>query len=212
MLIIGIAVGYAVGINAEKNEFILPLNTDSIPLKLKVIHDTIIKTEIIENTSPINNDNLIRIKQDSVFVDSLRIDTVRVDTLIEKLIEKPNDSIVNEEVLILTDKRLKLVNILIKHISSNSLVKDSLLKLSIDIVEVNNRYMAVEFWESPINFKGYKLSKSKLIIYGLSPQLEYQIIKNKNRYYLKFHSIVYELNETESFKSFVQIENNINDY
>jgi hypothetical protein len=48
-----------------------------------------------------------------------------------------------------------------------------------------------------------------LIIYGLSPQLEYQLFKKSKFYYLKVHSITYELFETEDFKQFTQISNPI---
>jgi len=84
-----------------------------------------------------------------------------------------------------------------------------LLKSAIDVNDIDKKYINVEFWESPINFSGYKLSKSKLIIYGLSPQLDYQIYKRNESYYLIFHSITYELFETEEFRQFVQTFNPI---
>lgn len=33
-----------------------------------------------------------------------------------------------------------------------------------------NKTLQVEFWESPIDFMGYKLSKTKLVLYGFLPQ------------------------------------------
>lgn len=34
---------------------------------------------------------------------------------------------------------------------------------------VTNRPLHVEFWESPVNFKGYKMNGNNVILYGISP-------------------------------------------
>ena len=60
----------------------------------------------------------------------------------------------------------------------------------------------IEFWESPIHYSGYKLSKSLLIVYDLSPQFDYVLYKRNEDYYLNFQSIYYQLKETDEFLSF----------
>ena len=198
LLILGLAIGYTVGVNVDENKKNSLIITDSIPIKYKVIHDTIIKEQIIEIKSKFKK----IINADSLVVDTLKIDTMFLDTLKEKLIEKPKDSIQQDNLSIVSDKRLKVIDLPISYVNENSNLADSLLQSSIDIKIVNKTLINVEFWESPIGFKGYKLSKSKLILYGLSPQLDYTILKQNDIYYLKFHSITYELKETEKFINF----------
>ena len=201
LLIVGLAVGYAVGINSGKIETNKHVITDLIPVNVQIIHDTIIKTEIVEI------ERFVTSKVDSIRLDTLPLNELEIDTLKEKLIQNGLDSIPEENLSILSDVRLKVIKLPINHLTSNRISSDSLLKSLIDVKDINKEYMNVEFWESPINFSGYKLSKSKLIIYGLSPQLDYQLFKKSKVYYLKFHSISYELYETEDFKKFIQTSN-----
>ena len=198
LLLVGLAIGYAVGINAHEIVKEKHFITDSIPSIPKIVHDTIIKTRIVEVEKQIASKKL----DDSLIIDSL--DKEIVDTLQRSINQ---DSIPEEDLSILTDIRLKIIKLPIQHLSRNSNDSDSLLKLAIDIQKIDKKYINVEFWESPINFLGYKLSKSKLIIYGLSPQFEYQLFKKSKVYYLRYHSITYELFETEDFKKFVVTSN-----
>ena len=81
-----------------------------------------------------------------------------------------------------------------------------MIKGSLDINEINNETLVVEFWESPINYSGYKLSKYQLIVYGLSPQFEYKVYKKGSLYYLNFQSIYYEMIETTQFLPYLLID------
>lgn len=199
LLIVGLAIGYAVGINSYEIENESLNITDSIPLVPTIVHDTIVKTKIIE----IEPKPIVVVNVDSLKLDSLQLKVIELDTLLGKVIE-PIDSVVDDESNILSDVRLKLDKFQINHLTTKKDGSDSLFKLAIEINDVEKKYINVEFWESPINFSGYKLSKSKLIIYGLSPQFDYQLFKKEKIYYLKFHSITYELIETEDFKKFIQ--------
>lgn len=198
LLIVGLAIGYIIGSNGGRKVIIKEVITKAKPIAYHVIHDTIIKTKLIEIEVP------VKVQRNSEEIDTLDENNIELDTLIKSIVEKDNDTISDENLSILSDKRLKFYKLPIKHIEASVDNTDSLLKTAIHIIEVEKKYINIEFWESPINFSGYKLSKSKLVIYGLSPQLNYQLFKNKNVYYLKFHSIIYELYETEEFKKFVQ--------
>ena len=205
LLVLGIAIGYAVGINLGEIEKENQLVTDSIPSVQSVIHDTIVETKIVK----IETEELVIPEIDSLTLDTLNQILLELDSLIEEPIGIEEDSIVDENLNILSDVRLKLIKLPLKHLTEKIIDSDSLLKSAIDINDIDNKYINVEFWESPVNFSGYKLSKSKLIIYGLSPQLEYQLFKKGKSYYLMVHSITYELFETAYFKQFTQISNPI---
>jgi len=204
LLIVGLAIGYAVGINSgkvSKDEYFI---TDSIPSVSTIVYDTIIKTKIIE----VEKKTVLKSQTDTLTVDSLDQNLVVVDTLKDNA-KEVKDSVIDENLSIVSDVRLKLINLPVIHLLNTLDDSDSLLKSAIDINDVDKKYINVEFWESPISFSGYKLSKSKLIIYGLSPQLDYQIYKRNESYYLIFHSITYELFETEEFRQFVETFNPI---
>ena len=198
LLILGLAVGYVMGSSQENQVVKKEVVTESESIIYKIFRDTIIKTKVIEVAVP------VKIINDTLLTDTLSLDSIVVDTLTEVLFENEKDSIVEERITILSDTRLKIYKLPLKHIETNVNTSDSLLKTAIDIIEVDKKFMNVEFWESPINFSGYKLSKSKLVLYGLSPQLNYQLFKKNKVYYLKFHSITYELYETVDFKKFIQ--------
>jgi len=65
-----------------------------------------------------------------------------------------------------------------------------------------NRNMLVEFWESPIDFLGYKLSKNKLIFYGIPPQEQFELIyKDTESISLIINEKTITLKKTEKYKS-----------
>jgi len=205
LLGVGLAIGYAVGVNSGKVSKGEHFITDSIPSVSTIVYDTIIKTRIVE----VEKKTVLKSETDTLAVDSLDQKKVIVTDTLKINVQEVKDSVTDENLSIVADVRLKLINLPVIHVLSNVDDSDSLLKSAIDINDIDNKYINVEFWESPINFSGYKLSKSKLIIYGLSPQLDYQIYKRNESYYLIFHSITYELFETEEFSQFVQTFNPI---
>jgi hypothetical protein len=69
---------------------------------------------------------------------------------------------------------------------------DSLLTDDKNAKHIITNQIRVEFWKSPINYKGYKLSKEKLVLFGIldfdDVMLEFQqqriLLKTKNAHYL----------------------------
>ena len=86
--------------------------------------------------------------------------------------------------------------------------KDSLLQkvsgIKDDRVSGKN-YLNVEFWSSPLNYKGYKMSKYKLILYGVSSPEGLKIFKLDDVMYLKSTSFVYRLDPTGEFRPYERI-------
>ena len=67
--------------------------------------------------------------------------------------------------------------------------------------------LIVEFWNSPINYKGYKMSKSKLVLFGLEPIDDVIVKQIENSVYLKYGNRIYRLNFTDDFMPFQAINN-----
>lgn len=86
--------------------------------------------------------------------------------------------------------------------------KDSLLQKVSGIKDdrsTSKQYLNIEFWSSPLNYKGYKMSKYKLILYGVSSPEGLKIFKLEDVIYLKSSSFVYRLDATGEFKPYERI-------
>lgn len=118
------------------------------------------------------------------------------------------DSIVpSEEIVVRKDEMLTAKHLEVISVSSNSnFGKDSLLA---SVSGVNNppdkTNFSIEFWQSPINYKGYKLNKNKIIIYGIPPSDELLLYKLEGNLFLKHGSFVYRLVFANDFKQFEKI-------
>jgi hypothetical protein len=201
LLLVGLSVGYVVGVNSTENSSNgQVVVADSITTK--VVYDTIVTNKIVEVSIESVNKTVIDTLN---LLDSSKANLIQLDTLMEIILEKSTDSLVEEEININKDKRISKINLNINYLNIQ-LDKDSLIKSSLDINDVINQTLIIEFWESPVNYSGYKLSKYKLILYGLSPQFDYKIYKKDKIYYLNFQSIFYEMVETTQFLPYFLID------
>lgn len=123
--------------------------------------------------------------------DSLLVDFMGIDSTLE-----------GENIS--TEKLIKSVYIPIVYLSEEN-AKDSTMQELLGIDEVKTNSMFVEFWESPLNFEGYKLSKKKLIVYGLSSQFDYKLYKDGSVYYFSYQNIYYKMRETQDFLPFAEV-------
>ncbi|MDE7338495.1 MAG: hypothetical protein K2M92_04310 [Bacteroidales bacterium] len=72
---------------------------------------------------------------------------------------------------------------------------------------VTNRPLHVEFWESPVNFKGYKMNGNNVILYGISPDDSLRFERRKDGVWM-YHfneNAVYLLVPTTDDKPFNRI-------
>lgn len=63
----------------------------------------------------------------------------------------------------------------------------------------------IEFWESPINFKGYKLSINKAIIYGISDIDNCELYIDNKQYYLIINTQLFLMESTDVFKKLTEL-------
>jgi len=59
----------------------------------------------------------------------------------------------------------------------------------------------VEFWKTPLNSKGYRMTRNRVILYGLSDFSSITIYKVDDNYYLKNDDFVYKISAGTEFKS-----------
>jgi hypothetical protein len=62
----------------------------------------------------------------------------------------------------------------------------------------------VEFWISPVNYKGYKLINNKLILFGIEEPDAVRLFSDESKLWMKYGKDYYSLMPTENFEALVQ--------
>ncbi len=86
--------------------------------------------------------------------------------------------------------------------------KDSLLQNVSGIrddTKSNPSYFQVEFWESPVNYKGYKMTKNKLVLFGVTPPGDVKLYKVDDSYYLRHQLAYYKIEFSGDFRGFEKV-------
>lgn len=63
----------------------------------------------------------------------------------------------------------------------------------------------VEFWQSPINYKGYKMSKNKIVLFGINPDENVRIYRVEETIYLRQASTLYRMDYTNEFRGLERV-------
>jgi hypothetical protein len=114
-----------------------------------------------------------------------RIDYKEVDSLIKE------DSRIN----VATDELLSVKNVKVIKIGDNSAAHDSLASklASVKAPEENSNLYFIEFWKTPLNSKGYRFSKNKIMLYGFMDFNNVLLYQLDSSYYLKCSDQVYRI-------------------
>jgi hypothetical protein len=113
------------------------------------------------------------------------------------------DSLINQDsrITIATDELLSVKNVKVIKLADNPAVTDSAASLAgVQEQDPEPETFQVEFWKTPLNSKGYKFSKKKVVLYGFpdfSNVLLYQI---DNTYFLRSSDQVFRLSHTAEFR------------
>jgi hypothetical protein len=84
--------------------------------------------------------------------------------------------------------------------------KDSLLQNISGIKESNNNSsFLIEYWKSPINYRGYKMGRNKLVLFGLLVNESPKLYKLNEQLYLKNGDRVFRIEKHTDFRSFEPI-------
>lgn len=67
----------------------------------------------------------------------------------------------------------------------------------------------VEFWKTPLNSKGYRMTRNRVILYGLSDFSSITIYKVDDAYYLKNDDLVYKISVGTEFKPMEPVSDSI---
>ena len=183
--VFGLSIGLLVGIGF----FVLKINDlfnklkESASEKITVIEKTVNTTDEDETTK---NKNRFKIN----FKKSTKINYSEVDSLIKE------DSGIN----IASDELLTVKNIKIIQIGEFIPSKDSsdIQKTRLD--NTNSELYFVEFWKTPLNSKGYRFTKNKIMLYGFDDFSNLTLYEIDNSFYIKSSDQVYKLLYSSEFK------------
>ena len=117
-----------------------------------------------------------------------------------------------ETINVLKEELVGVKNIYLKDFDNNRIYKsssDSILSIASGITETKKAdFFMVEFWKTPLNSKGYKMTRNRVLVYGLTDKQDVALVKVSDNYYLKNNSIVYKLNYSTEFKPMERVTEN----
>jgi len=119
-----------------------------------------------------------------------KINYKEVDSLIANT---PDINVAREEML--SVKSLKAI-----HVSDNSADADSLSQQS-DL-------FFIEFWKTPLNSKGYKFTKNRILLYGFVDYSSIQLYKLNENYFIRSNDQVYKLEQAAGFSPLERVIDN----
>jgi hypothetical protein len=187
--VFGVSIGLLVGVAFfmfKIDDYIKKINKPTID-NIKIVEEKAPENtdhEKEEKTKPERKPNTINTKN------SPNINYNEVDALLR------GDEAINvakEELL--SVKNIKVINLDVRA------KKDTLTGqlAGVTSAEYPNLFF-VEFWKTPLNSKGYRMTRNRVILYGLSDFSSITIYKVDDNYYLKNDDIVYKISAGTEFK------------
>ena len=102
-----------------------------------------------------------------------------------------------EEVIVRRDEMIKLVSI---ELASKSSQSDSLVSIFLEESASGRAEVNVEFWRSPVNFRGFKFIRNTVVAFGLDAEEPATAALYNGELYIKSGSNVYRMYPTARFK------------
>lgn len=203
----------------ERNINLKKGNKESI-VKQLVINDSLV-VDTIQNVYLEDGSDTVNISDENEFYD-VDEGVSGNDVIISEIREK-NTEKEDQEIIIKKDQLLFVRTIEVKE-KKYRLAKDVSIDdeqiLSQQVVEklnntvgeitneepVKNKYVfQVEFWKSPVNYKGYKMIKNKLVLYGISQPEHVKLYLLDGKVYMSYDQIIYLIERTFDYQYFIII-------
>lgn len=171
------------------------------------IEDTKVEDELTDDLEKSDSTILADLPSDSVEIVEYEVNPV--DTL-DLLVKMTEDSIAPDAIVVREDELIwtQAHNIIYvgDTINDDPSRIDSLIAETSGVrIDDEVEKLDLEFWQSPINYQGYKLGKKKLLLYGINRPDSVWLYGWDEKLYLKTVGQVYELDYTDDFKSFNKV-------
>ncbi|MBK6523003.1 MAG: hypothetical protein IPG08_12110 [Sphingobacteriaceae bacterium] len=130
----------------------------------------------------VNNQARVNYKE----VDSISNSDARINVVVDQL---------------LSSKLIKIINL------TNSNSNDTLAQNVSGVNSIQSDSYVMEFWKTPLNSKGYRFQKNKIMLYGINDHNDLLLYQFEGRYFIKSFEVVYELESTQDFQPLVKVNN-----
>lgn len=117
----------------------------------------------------------------------------------------------DSDIVVMTNQLVSTVNIPLRNNDTGMVNRkieetDSTLAAMSDVPDSKNATSyRVEFWKSPLNYKGYKMSDGKIILYGINPDALPNLVLMDGDYYLLINQTAYMVEYTDDYKPFDKV-------
>ena len=144
-------------------------------------------------------DGLLDQNEDTISIKKLRLSAKKSPTInyseVDQLLNDDEDfNIAKEELL--SVKNIKVIDL------DASKKQDTLVGQLAGVINTSfPNLFFVEFWKTPLNSKGYRMTRNRVILYGLSDFSSITIYKVDDNFYLKNDEFVYKISAGTEFKS-----------
>jgi hypothetical protein len=212
-LIGGGAVVYFVKDKELKNMIsidIVPDIVEKVFGLMKKNEATIKKTENIENfqnnNSPSAEENQsVKNQTNSSALDSLSADS-------SELFQSEEEIVVLQRDEMISSGTIEIINLDFKN-DNNNFSNDSLLAETAEIkpekkISELKVSWIVEYWSSPVNYKGYRIGKNRFILFGIDPDAPIKAYLFNGDFFLKTGDGVFKLEYSNEFLPFIKTDNN----
>jgi len=144
-------------------------------------------------------DGLLDQNEDTISQKKVRLSTKKSPTInyaeVDQLLKDDEDFTIAKEEL-LSVKNIKVIDL------DASKKQDTLVGQLAGVTNTNfPNLFFVEFWKTPLNSKGYRMTRNRVILYGLSDFSSITIYKVDDNFYLKNDEFVYKISAGTEFKS-----------
>lgn len=203
--------GILIGMLAALGIVFLLMN-DFSPVKLlgfgdkKSSRDTIVDLTSTKETRVLRyNKPLTTIERQYETNDASNLDsTISISNAVDS---SKTNSVNNEEIVVRRDELLKslLVEAIVIGKPIPSAKSDSLLNLFQGGQASNDNNYRVEFWQSPVNFRGFKLIRNGIITFGLDPEDVTRLFEFNGTLILRNGATYFKLYPTDRFMPYQRI-------
>ncbi len=136
------------------------------------------------------------------------------DSIASEIISQDENLVVKQDQLLVTHtlKATDILNDEQKKGNDNTLTQSTVSKLNpggglVEIQKQSDEDYEVEFWLSPVNYKGYKLASNKLVLFGIEEPDAVKLYNVENKLMMKYGQDYFRLNPSDEFISFSTIKN-----
>ena len=116
----------------------------------------------------------------------------------------------SDEIVVRKDQLIATKNIEVTNLSTSlNGTRDSVLQQISDIRDDKNNIarqsVSIEIWKSPINYKGYKMTRNKIVLFGISEHEDFKAYRFGDSYYLRLQQAIYKIDFTDDFRQFERV-------